>query len=294
LRGRISHLSSDFAILASAVLWGTLWIPLRQIHDAGLSREWATAGSFLLPLLVLAPLALRRWRRIAASRWELARVGFWLALAIALYAEGVVRGPVARVVLLFYLTPVWSTLLARWQLGEPITGRRVATILLGLGGMLVLFGAEAGIPMPRAAAEWMGLAAGVAWAASMVHVNRTASHPPFDRVLAQFVFLGPLFLLVTLIPGGAGTASFQVDALVAAAPRVLVLALIWMLPVVWLTIFGASRLEPGRVAILLMLEILVTLATAALLTDEPFGRRELGGAALILAASGVELGRSAR
>jgi drug/metabolite transporter (DMT)-like permease len=294
LRGRISHLSSDFAILASAVLWGTLWIPLRQIHDAGLSREWATAGSFLLPLLVLAPLALRRWRRIAASRWELARVGFWLALAIALYAEGVVRGQVARVVLLFYLTPVWSTLLARWQLGEPITGRRVATILLGLAGMLVLFGAEAGIPTPRAAAEWMGLAAGIAWAVSMVHVNRTASHPPLDRVLAQFAFLGPLFLLVTLIPGGEVAARLQVGALAAAAPRVLVLALVWMLPVVWLTIFGASRLEPGRVAILLMLEIVVTLTTAALLTDEPFGRRELGGAALILAASGVELGRATR
>ena len=29
-------------------------------------------------------------------------------------------------------------------------------------------GAEAGVPMPRVAAEWMGLAAGVAWAASMV------------------------------------------------------------------------------------------------------------------------------
>jgi drug/metabolite transporter (DMT)-like permease len=294
LRGRISHLSSDFAILASAVLWGTLWIPLRQIHDAGLSREWATAASFLLPLLVLAPLALRRWRRIAASRGELATVGFWLALAIALYAEGVVRGQVARVVLLFYLTPVWSTLLARWQLGEPITGRRVATILLGLGGMLVLFGAEAGIPMPRAAAEWMGLVAGIAWAVSMVHVNRTASHPPLDRVLAQFAFLGPLFLLVTLIPGGEVAARLQVGALAAAAPRVLVLALVWMLPVVWLTIFGASRLEPGRVAILLMLEIVVTLTTAALLTDEPFGRRELGGAALILAASGVELGRATR
>jgi drug/metabolite transporter (DMT)-like permease len=294
LRKRGSHLSSDFAILGSAVLWGTLWIPLRQIHDVELSRTWATTLSFLLPLVLLAPFALGRWQRIASGRWELGTTGFWLALAIALYAEGVVRGQVARVVLLFYLTPVWSTLFARWLLGEPITGRRIATILLGLAGMVVLFGAEAGIPMPRAGAEWMGLVAGVAWALSMVHVNRTASHPPFDRVLAQFAFLGPLFLLVTLIPGGESAGSFPVGALVGAAPRMGVLGLIWMLPVVWLTIFGASRLEPGRVAILLMLEILVTLTTAALLTDEPFGRRELGGAVLILAASGVELHRSGR
>ena len=57
----------------------------------------------------------------------------------------------------------------------------------------------------------------------------------------------------------------------------------------WLTIVGASRLDPGRVAILLMFEIIVGLTTAAALTDEPFGLREAIGAAFILAASGTEL-----
>ena len=65
--------------------------------------------------------------------------------------------------------------------------------------------------------------------------------------------------------------------------------LLWMLPVVWLTIFGASHLGPGRVAIFLMLEIVVGLTTASLLTDEPFGMRELIGAVLITSACGVEM-----
>jgi drug/metabolite transporter (DMT)-like permease len=62
-----------------------------------------------------------------------------------------------------------------------------------------------------------------------------------------------------------------------------------MLPVVWLTVFGASRLDPGRVAICLMLEVVVGLTTAALLTDEPLGVREILGAILIMSASGVEM-----
>ena len=61
------------------------------------------------------------------------------------------------------------------------------------------------------------------------------------------------------------------------------------MPVIWLTVFGASRLDPGRVAVCLMLEIVVGLTTAALLTDEPFGWRECIGAVLILGASGVEI-----
>ncbi len=63
-----------------------------------------------------------------------------------------------------------------------------------------------------------------------------------------------------------------------------------MLPVIWLTVYAASYVDPGRFAILLMFEIVVGLATAALLTDEPFGTRELTGAVLVIGAIGVEIG----
>jgi drug/metabolite transporter (DMT)-like permease len=193
------------------------------------------------------------------------------------------------VILLFYLTPVWSTLLGRLLLGQPITARRVATIALGLAGLAVVLGFDGGIPYPRAAADWMGLAGGVVWAFAMLYLGRTASHPPFDRVFAQFVFLGPVFWLLTQIPGGAGGAGPGGQAFLRCVPWLLAFAGIWVLPVVWLTIFGASRLDPVRVAIFLMLEIVVGIASAALFAGEPFGPREAIGAVLILGASGVEV-----
>jgi hypothetical protein len=57
-----------------------------------------------------------------------------MAACIALYAEALLRGSVARVILLFYLTPVWSTLLAWVFLGARITGVRIVTVALGLAG----------------------------------------------------------------------------------------------------------------------------------------------------------------
>jgi drug/metabolite transporter (DMT)-like permease len=95
---------------------------------------------------------------------------------------------------------------------------------------------------------------------------------------------------VTLIPGDTSSASitFQLD--VRSLVWLLAFSLLWMLPVIGLTVFGASHLDPGRFAILLMFEIVVGLASAALLTDEPFGARELAGAALVMGAIGVEIG----
>jgi drug/metabolite transporter (DMT)-like permease len=124
----------------------------------------------------------------------------------------------------------------------------------------------------------------------MVFIKRTGSRPTFDRVFAHFVFLGPAFLFAASIPGGGSSFGLEIRALVDSASWLMAFALLWMLPVIWLTIFGASHLGPGRVAILLMLEIVVGLTTAALLTDEPFGVRELIGAVLITGACGVEIG----
>ena len=275
---------ASVAVVVSTLFWGTLWIPLRRLSEAGAGGPWATAAGFTLPLLVLLPFGLMRRRSIAAGGWPLV-----LAACVALYAEALLRGNVARVILLFYLTPVWSTLLARVFLGEPITGARVATITLGLVGMLVVFGAGSGVPIPRATAEWMGLLSGFLWGVSMVALRRVGPHASeFDNVFVQFVFLGALFALWTLVPGGRAWTTPTAEVLVDSAPWLLLFGLVWMPVVLWLTMFGGSRLDPGRVAVLLTLEVVIGLVSAALLTDEPFGARELAGAVFITAACGAE------
>lgn len=277
------------AILVSTLLWGTLWIPLRQLNEAGLGGPWATAAGFTIPLLVLSPFGVIRWRPIAAAGWPLMQVGFLMAACIALYAEALLRGDVARVILLFYLTPVWSTLLARAILGDRITRARLVTIALGLIGMFVVFGIGTGLPVPRAAAEWMGLFSGFLWGWSMVALRRVGTHASeFDKVLVQFVFLGVLFVLFTLVPGGRPWALPNLSMFWHSATWLLSFGLVWMPLVLWLTMFGGSRLEPGRVAVLLMLEVVIGLVSAAALTHEPFGAREFVGAIFIVGACGAE------
>ncbi len=274
----------NMAILFTSVLWGTLWIPMREMNEAGLGGPAATTVSFLLGLLVVLPLGLAKARRILTGGWDMWIGGFFVAVSIALFAEGVVRGQVARVMLLFYLTPVWSTILGRLMLGAPITRRRLATIALGLTGMAVILGGEAGLPVPRSVADWMGLGSGLLWAVAAVYVNRSASRPLFDRIFVPLVFLAPAYYLLTVVPGARDSLGIEGVLVGNAAVMLALLALVWIVPIVGLTIFGAGLLDPGRVAILLMFEIVVGLGSVALLLDEPVGLREVAGAVLIGAA----------
>ncbi len=287
--GRHDSLMPSLAILFSTLLWGTLWIPLRQLDNAGMSGAWATALGYALPLLLLLPLGLARRHQLAAGGRPLLAAGFIMAVCISLYTEALLRGTVARVMLLFYLTPVWSTLLARFMLYHPLTPRRGVTIVLGLAGMLVVFGVGEGPPLPRSVAEWMGLASGFCWGLSMVYIRRAEGSSDFDKTFVFFVFLGIVFLLLNLIPGGRNWATPTAEILIRSAGWLLALGLLWMPVVIWLTMFGGSRLDPGRVAVLLMLEIVVGLVSAAWLTDEPFGAREVFAAVLIMSASGSEI-----
>ena len=294
MNGEFKKTAPQAAILVSTLLWGTLWIPLRELNESGVSGATATSLSFLLGLVVLLPFAAPHARRILAGGWPLAASGFFLAVCIALYAEGMVRGEVARVLLLFYLTPVWSTLLARLMLGQPITRRRVVTIILGLLGMAVILGDGMSLPLPRSAADWMGLISGVAWGLAMVYLQRTAARRDFDRIFAALVFLAPIYFLVTLLPGSRDSIGVE-GALMADWVMILVtLAVIWMVPVIALTVYGASRMDPGMVAIFLMFEVIIGLASAAWLLDEPFGPREIIGAGFIIAAMLSEIVRQDR
>lgn len=290
---RTSHATAgplpELAILLSTLLWGTLWVPVRGLHGASAHGAWVTTLGFLLPLLALLPAALAGWQRTPGGLRSCAAAGFWLALGIALYAEGVARGQVARVVLLFYLTPVWSIVLARIALQQPITRRRLATIALGLAGMLVIFAGGGGSGAGVSLADGMGLAGGIAWAIALVSANRDARPTSFERVLAHFLFLAPIYFLVASLPGAASAGGAVSPGAADALPWLLAFSLLWMLPVVWLTVFAAARLEPGRFAILLMFEIVVGIASATLLANEPLGAREIAGALLVLSAIGVEI-----
>jgi len=271
------------AVALSAALWGLWWLPLRALADAGLTGPAVNAALYGIASAALLPWFWRRRRRIADGGLLLLGAGGLFGAALVSWNLALILGEVVRVTLLFYLAPVWATLLAVSLLGERVGRERVISIVLGLAGAAVLLGFANGLPLLRSAGDWLGLAAGVLFALSVTLVRKGQAIEGLEQTLVAFAAAALLsLLLLALAPLPSGPIAAAVLAWAALA------ALAWLLPVTWLLLWGARFLEPGRVSLLLLLEVAVAAVSAALLAGEAFGLREVAGCVLIVAAGALE------
>lgn len=281
-------LLANLAVAGSALFWGTLWWPMRQLAARGVEGPWVAVLTFATPVLFLLPVALWRRRQFLKGGWLLVGTGLLIGSSSMLYADGVLVGEIVRVLLLFYLMPVWSVLFERLIIGTPVTPTRFGTIALGLVGMVVLMGFEDGFPFPRSLGDWFGLASGITWALGIVFVRLQGPTGAFEKTYAQFagaVLAGLLLMPLILSP----VPAFPMIAITDHWPWLIAIAACWLVPTAGLSLWGAGQLSPVRSALLLMFEVPVGVISSVLLTNEPFGHREMIGGALIVGAAVLDV-----
>jgi drug/metabolite transporter (DMT)-like permease len=290
---RQSVLLPSLAVAASAVFWGTTWIPLRKIDGPGVPAEWSGLLIYLVPALLVLPLILFRHRQVIAGGLPLLVTAVAVGACNGLFAVSMVFGEIGMVILLFYLNPIWATVLERIVIGTPIAGFRWAGIGLGLLGLVALQGLAGRWPFPSNSAEWMGFLAGVCWAVGLVATNMAKSASMIEKTFLQFVFAAITAGLLVFMLGWFDPVP-SVEGLTVSMPWILAAAFIWVVPAMGLSLWGATRMSPARASMILMLEVLVGVGSAAWLAGEDLGMNKIIGGALILSASLVEAWGSAR
>lgn len=272
------------AVALSGVAWGLFWLPLRALDSAGIGGVWAVALFYIVPMILLLPIIFLRRRQIARGGWSLHLAGQLSGAALVLYAGALVFTDVVRALLFYYLTPIWSTILARLVIGERITGRRWGTIGLGLLGLLMILRIDAGFGDTFNTGDLMGLAAEMIWAIAAVVMNRASDSNGIDFTLAYFIWGSITALALAMLPldGAQAAPDWATTRQVLSwiSPVVLVLVIPPALAIMW----GATVLSPGLLAILFMTEISAGMITAAIWAGEPFGLREASGVILIAMA----------
>ena len=280
---------AKLACAYAGLIWGVFWIPLRALDAAGVQGAWAAAFYYVAPLVIVAPVCLFRFRQLLAGGVRLHVTGFFAALSLVLYADAVLYTEVIRGMLLYYMTPVWSTLLARLWLGEKITGIRMLAIALGLFGMMIIFGIDTGIPWPRNVGDWMGLAAGIVWAVAAVRMREEEGIDAIEYSFVYFVWGAVAAVAIALLPISGGYPLPSLDIVLDTAVWSIPFVLILVIPAVYAVMWGAPLLSPGIVGLLFMTEISVGTITAAIWAGEPFGIREIVGVLAITTAGLVEV-----
>jgi len=289
LFSRRPDLLPSLCVAVSGIFWGLFWLLLRAFEDYGFTGAWPGLVVYCVCFILLLPFLPRRWHRLKAKAGTIFVMGLFMGTAFALYAASLIMTEVVRTLLLFYLTPVWSTLLGIFLLGERVTFGRVTALALGFMGLLVVLGLGEGFPWPRNLGDTFGLAAGMFWSYGTVKLFQDKTVGTYELVLV-FVVGGAAVLGFAVLFGGAVFGSAPSLNEFRNALPLMLLAGIYTLPMFFLTIWPAKLISPARVGILLMGEVVVGVGSAALLSGEPFGLREAFGTLLILSAAAVEIG----
>lgn len=269
-------------LLYAATFWGLLWYPLRLLESAGIAGIWQTLVSYLAATLVMLPLL-----RLGKSPLRARPSPGWLLLltlaagwANVAFVLAVIEGEVVRVLLLFYLSPVWASLLGWLLLGERLDAVTWLTVPAGLvGALAMLWDPGVGLEWPPSRADWLAFSAGLAFAISNVATRRLGDVSVRLRTLAAWV--GVVVIALALV--GWAQAPVPVASGLAWSGAVL-LGVLGFFTCTLATIYGVSHMPVQRSAVIMLFEIFAGGVSAWLIAGEAMGVQEWLGGGLILLA----------
>jgi drug/metabolite transporter (DMT)-like permease len=267
----------------SAGVWGLYWLPLRSIEELGVSASWSVVLFNACPLVVLVPLLLFNYQQLKGLVGPTILAGLMIGIAFNLYANGLLETTVARATLLYYLTPIWSTLLGVVWLSEPLTKARIIAIGVALIGLFLLLSNANSSNQALNIGDLYSFMSGIFWAIGVSVLNRWATVPILPLLACTFLAT-TLFSALTagLLPANPVP---DLQAVKMALPAAAFWAIFIFVPSFFIIFRISQLLFPGRVGILTMTEAIVAIVSAAILIPEEsmLLLQWLGAGAIIMA-----------
>jgi drug/metabolite transporter (DMT)-like permease len=278
------------ALTIVIVAWGLTW-PVNKVVLATLSPLWAVTLRSAIATAALFALTAWRGRISLPPRQDLPvllSITLLHMLGFNLLASwGLELVPASRTVVLAYSTPLWVTPGAALFLGEPLTPRRGAGVLIGLAGLVTLLNplaldwTDQGVVLGHLAI----LAGALLWALSILHIraHRWASTPfaliPWETLLAT-ALLVPI-ALATTPPAPADWSPWFVALLLS-------LGIVGTAVAYWATATASRHLPAVTTSLGLLLTPVVSVITATLWLGEPLTPTLV--VAIVLVLGGVAIG----
>lgn len=272
------------SLLYAASMWGLMWYPYRLLDEAGVGGLASTFFTYAVPLAALGWLHGRELARVRGQRQRL-----WLAaLALAAgwtnlaYVLAMLEGEVVRVLLLFFLSPLWTVLFSRVLLGERLNRAGGAVMTLAAGGAVTMLWQADEWPLPASRAEWIALSAGMMFALSNVisrHLGEVGEGARSTAVWAGVVVLTAIGLNLT--EGGlafVGQGDWRPWALLLGVGAAIA-------SVTYTVQYGLARVPANQAIVIFLVELVVAAVAAYFLSHERMGLQEWLGAAMIVTAS---------
>jgi drug/metabolite transporter (DMT)-like permease len=280
----LGRLWPTLGLLYGATYWGVVWYPTRILEGMGMQGPWLTLLSYGAAFLVFTPFArfsTGRLRQQPRDALVLLLAAGWTNVAFVL---AVIEGEVVRVVLLFYLSPIWTVLLGRWLLHEALSPRSWLMLGLGMCGALVMLWDPALGRVPLSRADVLAASAGLAFALNNVMTRRITTLAVREKTYIAWLGVVVVSALMVLlwfpqVPQAVAVAWWATIALGVFGFLLSTLAVV----------YGVTHMPVQRSAVIMLFELIVGAATAWWLAGELISPQEWIGGALILSAAMIAI-----
>ena len=274
------NLNAVYSCLVAATLWGLYWIPLRYLENSGISGQWASLLIYAVAFFFVFPRFLKLRADFYASKTLyilLAIFAGWTNLAFVL---ALLEGEVVRVMILFYLSPVWATLLAFFILNERLKKRNIMALVLAIAGIfLISWHPEIEFTKSFDRADFYAVTSGVAFAISNILVRKIGG-------LSHSVKMCSAWFGVMVL-AGCGILLTQDSFPVVTLNNLLlifVLGFPLMIIMTWTAQYAVSNLPIYLSSVLFLFEIIVGAISAVMLANEFITIIQFIGIIMILGA----------
>lgn len=270
-------------LLYTATMWGLIWFPLRYFADQGMNGLWATLFIYLGTGITFYPLLKGRLSELKNQSGILLGILIASGITNTAFMLAMIDGQVVRVLLLFYLSPVWAMLLGYLLLDEKVSGINIAAALFGLLGVaIMLWDKHIGIPYPQSVSDWLALTSGFAFATTNVFIRKARAVSIQVKSVISWVGVIIISGAIILLIG---------SPLIVIEPHSIYIALgigaICIVSMTLAVVYGVSHLPMQRSAIILLFEVVVGAVSAYILAGESMSLREWVGGLLVIATAVV-------
>ena len=276
------HFKIALALAISAGAWGIYWLPQRILEEGGLTGGWGTIAQMIIGFILLLPIAIWRKAKGKTTGFEIPLTGILIGGGFICYALSFLLTDVVRALILFYMTPIWTTMFEILFLKKRPGIERVLTLTLALGGLWIVFSKQTVLPLPENSGDWLALAGGAIFSAGLVRLELIKTDGVFP-IIFSFFFYGAIFNIIAgfLLKEYLGPIP-PIEAFISMALFLVIISVFYFIPTGIVIFWSPSKLGAGLCSILFLSEIVVGVITSSILTNEPFGWREITGSTLIV------------
>lgn len=279
------HYFPAFACAIAAILWGLFWYPLRLLEEMGVPGLWSSLIIYAFAMLFLLPAFWKKRADFSKHKLEYILIGFFAGWTNLAFILAVLEGEIVRVLLLFYLSPIWAIFLAVIILRERLTMTGICSLVLAMvGAGLMLWRPDQNYINSISIADFYAITAGMAFAVTNIVVRKIGDTPYAVKI--GVAWLGVLTLTIS------GILLFQMPLptfSLSAGILCLFIGFPFMLIMTWTAQYGVTHLPIQRSSVIFLLEIVAGAISAALLTNEVVKNAEYIGGFLIVSAGLISI-----